>query len=330
VRALVTGAGGFVGQWLCSELLRDGWDVHGASTTGAPAGGTLKDWQRDAVYWHDADVRDREDMVEVVDAARPDAVFHLAGIASVAAAAADRAKAWSTNVDGAKVVLDVIAERRRGGTVDPVVLVAGSGEQYGAHDAADMPLVETAELRPVTLYAETKVAQEQAALACWKETGTRVIAVRAFNHSGPGQAPTFLLPALVKRAQEARASGTAKVAVGNVTPIRDFLHVEDVARAYIYLALRGHAGEVYNVCSGTGTSVADVAAMILRSVEDADRFVPDASAPSLELTPDPAHVRPVDVPVLVGSHAKLTATTTWEPRNTLEMLIDDLVYGEAD
>ena len=70
MRALVTGAGGFVGQWLCAELLRDGWDVHGAGLTGAPAGGTLKDWQRDAVFWHDADLRDEADVVAAVDAAR--------------------------------------------------------------------------------------------------------------------------------------------------------------------------------------------------------------------------------------------------------------------
>lgn len=332
MRALVTGAGGFVGQWLCSELLRDGWDVHGAGRTGAPAGGTLKDWQRDAVFWHDTDVREKADVEEVVDATRPDAVFHLAGVSFQPAANADPTLAWSTNVGGVTALLDVIASRRAAGVIDPVVVIAGSGEQYGPHAASDLPLTEDAELRPVSVYAQTKVAQETTALAHARATGTRVVAARAFNHSGPGQASSFLLPSLVHRAQEACAQKRDFIPVGNLAPVRDFLHVEDVARAYIYLAMRGEPGEVYNVCSGVGTSVADLAALIVEAVAESFRnaFLGDGDVPQLRLVPDPALVRPADVPALVGSREKLTRVTTWEPKHTLDMLIDDLVYGEAD
>ena len=92
MRALVTGAGGFAGQWLCAELLSDGWDVHGATLTGAPGSGTLEDWQRDAVYWHDVDLRDQAEVGTVLDAARPDAVFHLAGVSYLPDAGADRVR----------------------------------------------------------------------------------------------------------------------------------------------------------------------------------------------------------------------------------------------
>jgi GDP-4-dehydro-6-deoxy-D-mannose reductase len=329
VRALVTGAGGFVGQWLCRELLRDGWDVHGASLTGAPAGGTLEDWQRDAVYWYDVDLREAVEVAATLDSARPDAVFHLAGISTVQAAEANPDAAWSTNVRAATVLLDAIATRRASGTMDPVVVIIGSGEEYGAHEGGS-PLREDAELRPATLYARTKVEQESAALAHCRATGTRVVAARPFNHSGPGQPITFLLPALVQRAREAFETRHDTIRIGNATPVRDFLHVEDVARAYIYLALRGESGETYNVCSGVGTSIADLAAMVVDSVGQSMKWKTEGELPAVRAVTDPALERAVDVPVLVGDPSKLKRATTWEPKHTLDMLIDDLVYAEEN
>jgi GDP-4-dehydro-6-deoxy-D-mannose reductase len=327
VRALVTGAGGFVGQWLCSELLRDGWDVHGATLTGAPAGGTLQDWQRDAVFWHDADLRDSAEVETVIEASKPDAVFHLAGISTAQAADENPDVAWSTNVRAAEVLLDLIATRRAAGTLDPAVVIVGSGEEYGAHEGTT-PLREDAELRPATLYARTKVEQETVALARAKAAGIRVIAARPFNHSGPGQPATFLMPALVNRAREAFEKRRDTIPIGNSTPVRDFLHVEDVVRAYIYLALRGVPGEVYNVCSGVGTSVADLANMVIDAVGQSMRWGFEGNLPAVRAVPDPALERVVDVPVLVGDPAKLMQTTTWEPKNALDMLIDSVIYAE--
>ena len=329
MRALVTGAGGFVGQWLCRELLRDGWDVHGASLTGAPAGGTLEEWQRDAVYWHDVDLREAAEVATTLDAAKPDAIFHLAGISTAQAADDDPDVARSTNVGAATVLLDAVSVRRASGTSDPVVVIIGSGEEYGAHEGGT-PLREDAELRPATLYARTKVEQEAAALAHWRAKGTRVVAARPFNHSGPGQPGSFLLPALVQRAREAFEARHDTIRIGNSSPVRDFLHVEDVARAYIYLALRGTPGEVYNVCSGIGTSIADLAAMVIDAVGQSMQWGADSDLPVVRAVTDPALARAVDVPVLVGDPAKLMQATTWEPKHTLEMLIDDLVYAEEN
>jgi GDP-4-dehydro-6-deoxy-D-mannose reductase len=334
VRALVTGAGGFAGQWLCAELLSDGWDVHGATLTGAPAGGTLEDWQRDAVYWHDVDLRDQAEVGTVLDAARPDAVFHLAGVSYLPDAGADPSTAWSTNVLAAVFLLDGIATRKQAGVIDPVVVIAGSGEQYGPHPESELPLDETAALQPASVYAATKVAQESAALASWRATGTRVIAARPFNHSGPGQASTFLLPALVQRALDAHEKKLDAIPIGNSASVRDFLHVDDVVRAYIYLARRGVPGEAYNICSGTGTSVADLVQMVLDEVARTMRVrVPGprgaVPAHTVRAVPDPGLMRPADLPVLIGNPAKLMAATTWKPNHTLEMLIQDLIDAAA-
>jgi GDP-4-dehydro-6-deoxy-D-mannose reductase len=164
------------------------------------------------------------------------------------------------------------------------------------------------------VYAATKVAQEAVALEAWRADGVRVLAARPFTHSGPGQDERFLLPGLVRRALALRQGGGDALRLGNQAPVRDIQHVADVVAAYVALAERGRPGEIYNVATGVGRSVGEVAQRVL------DRVGVDA-----RLESDPALVRPADVPVLVGSPAKIAAHTGWAPRRPFDTLVDDLV-----
>ena len=121
-----------------------------------------------------------------------------------------------------------------------MVLVVGSSEQYGRHELAEMPLDEQAEQRPLTLYAASKAAQEVAALQAFRGEGLRVICTRSFNHSGAGQAPSFVLPGLVSACAGASPSDGGQLTIGNGDTVRDFLHVDDVVDAYLSLAEQGH------------------------------------------------------------------------------------------
>ncbi|MFL5576492.1 MAG: GDP-mannose 4,6-dehydratase [Gemmatimonadaceae bacterium] len=318
MRALVTGGAGFVGQWLCRALLADGWEVSGAGPEAAPAHPLLSGEERRALRWLPMDVRRAADVGAALDAARPDAVFHLAGVSSVTGAAGDPGGTCEVNVAGAARLLGEVRARRRAGALDPAVVVVGSAEQYGRHDPAEMPLRETAEQRPLNVYAASKAAQEVVALEAFRADGVRVVATRSFNHSGAGQGERFLLPALVRRALALRgdcAGGRPALVVGNRETVRDFLHVADVARAYILLAAHGAPGEVYNVASGTGCRVADLAARVLRA----------AGVPGADVTTDPALVRAVEVPALVGDSDRLRRATGWAPTKTLDDIIDDLI-----
>ena len=307
-RALVTGAGGFVGAWLTAALLREGMDVTALATAPEPAHDA-------ALRWEYGDLRDDAYVARVVDSARPDIVVHLAAISHVPTAAADPALAWDINVTSTARLLHHLGRLRDGGVADPTVLLVGSAEQYGRHDAAEIPLAETARLEPRTVYAATKTAQETMGLQVWRSTGLRVIASRSFNHSGRGQEARFVLPALVARAVALRAApaGTP-LSLGNTTPIRDFLHVSDVVAAYISLCRQGTPGEAYNVASGTGWSVADLVERVLARV--------GVDAP---LANDPALARSVDVPVLIGNPGKLQDATGWRATQSIDDIIDDLL-----
>ena len=318
MRALVTGAAGFVGQWLCRELLKRGFHVFGALLEDEPPPGTLSPDERRHVQWIQADVRLLEQCRRLVDESVPDAVFHLAGVAFLPTASADPGAALEVNVVAAARLLGVVRERRRAGMIDPVVLIVGSGEQYGYHEESEQPLRECAEQRPMNVYAASKAAQEVVALEAFRSGGVRVIATRSFNHSGPGQSEQFVLPALVARALSLRRAGEDSLKLGNLATVRDFLHVADVVRAYVLLVERGTPGEAYNVASGRGVDVATLARRILAYV-----------GVDAKLEVDPTLVRAVDVPVLVGDAGKLRETTGWSPEHSLDTIIEDLIRAKA-
>ncbi len=287
--------------------------VTGAALSVPPRDAILGE-AHEAARWVTGDVRDAAHIAQALDAAQPDEVYHLAGVTFVPAAGNDPGATAEVNVVAAARLLSALRERTRAGTLDPTILITGSAEQYGRHDQAEMPLAEPAEQRPHTVYAATKVAQEAFALQAARADGLRVIATRSFNHSGPGQAPHFLVPALVTRTLRLRGAVDPVLAMGNQTTVRDFLHVSDVVAAYIALAACGRPGEAYNVASGLGVSVGDLARRVLA------RAGVDARIES-----DPALVRPAEVPALVGDAAKLRAETGWVPARTLNDLLDDLI-----
>lgn len=317
MRALVTGASGFVGQWVVRELIERGWEVSGTFLDDAPPRVEPND-PRASVRWSATDVRRADALGRLLDSGQPDAIIHLAGVAFVPAAQADPGAALEVNVIAAARLLSDLKARRSSGTLDPLVLIIGSGEQYGRHEAADMPLPESTEQRPHSVYAASKSAQELIGLEAFRSAGVRVMATRSFNHSGPGQADRFVLPALVRRALALRASGQRGLPIGNTTTVRDFLHVRDVARAYVDLLEHGLPGEVYNVASGVGVDVGTLARRVLALVGI------DAI-----LNTDAALVRPAEVPVLIGDATKLRRAAGWSPRFTLDSIIEDLIRAAA-
>ncbi len=327
MRALVTGAAGFVGRWLTDALRQGGVAVTALATessTAAPMSSRARTDGEDRdpstwapIEWLYGDLRSSAYVASVVDAARYDYVIHLAAISHVPSATNDPAMAWDINVTATARLLHAVGNARARGACDPLVLIVGSAEEYGDQPAADGPLTEATALKPRTIYAATKVAQEVLALQLWRATGLKVVMTRSFNHSGAGQDPRFVIPALVRRALALRdVPSGAPLLLGNLTPVRDFLHVSDVVAAYISLCQRGMPGEVYNVASGTGRSVQSIVETVLERV-----------GVSAVFAVDPALARPVDVPVLIGDARKLQHATGWRALRSFDDIIDDLIHA---
>lgn len=315
MRVFVTGADGFVGRRLVRALLAEPHDVVAGCRPGGPEPGV---WLRDDAK------RVRCLPLELADPApldlggeRLDALVHLAAVSSGADARNDPLSAWEINVVGTVRLLEALANRRRSGGENPRVLLISSGEVYGP--GTSRPRRETDSVEPVAPYAATKAAAELAALESWRRTGLDVVIARAFPHIGPGQSPRFVVPGFVERLKRARREGHRSVPTGNLEPVRDFLHVDDVAAAYLALLERGAAGQTYNVARGSGISVHELFDRLARLLEvDA---VP---------SPDTALMRNADIPHLVGDPAKLERATGWHPTITLDETLRGIVDAEAD
>lgn len=315
MRVLVTGADGFVGRHLVRKLVSTG-NVVGA---GCRPSGQAIDWQ--AV----APGRTVEPVaVEITDQASveralqwgPEAVVHLAAVASTREARRDPAAAWQVNAVGTARLVSAAEARRDAGQGDPLLVIVSSGEVYGAGSAS--PRLEADALLPQSPYAATKVGAEVAAMEAWRRSGLRVIVARPFTHTGPGQTTVYVLPGWAERLRDAKRSGAATIATGNLDPVRDLLDVRDVAEAYRLLLLHGASGEVYNVSRGEGSALADV-------FEELRAIIGVTASPR----PDPALTRGNDIPYLVGDSTKLRRATGWAPAITLQQSLRELVDAQA-
>ncbi len=317
MRVLVTGADGFVGRHLVRRLLQAGDQVAAACRPEGPV-----------VEWASAgaalgapetlrfEITDN-DSVRSALAWRPDAIAHLAAVASNREASHDPGTAWTVNAAGTARVLAGAAELRQRGLADPLVLIVSTGEVYGG--AGPGPRVETDALLPLSPYAASKVGAEAAALAEWRRTALRVVIARPFPHTGAGQTTQYVAPALVQRLREARRTGATTVPTGNLDPVRDLLDVHDVVEAYCALLGRGVPGEAYNIARGEGLSVAEL-------FERLAELIGVRARPE----PDPALRRASDIPHLVGDSTKLRRATGWAPSISMEQTLRRLVDAEAD
>ncbi|HEV2370280.1 MAG TPA: GDP-mannose 4,6-dehydratase [Acidimicrobiales bacterium] len=292
MRAFVTGASGFVAGWLLRHLSDMGDDLETVDES--------------------VDIADADAMRERILAAAPEAIYHLAAFTHVGKSWEEPAEAFRVNALGTLQVLQAARLCRPA----PRVLLIGSAEVYGMVKPDQLPVREDAPLLPVSPYAASKVAAEFLGVQAHLGYGVPVIRVRAFNHIGPGQHPSFVVPALVARIREAQAQGQGEVRVGNVSPRRDFTDVRDVVRAYRLLVERGRPGEAYNVCSGRDVSIGHVAERLL-----------ELAGGGLELVNDPELERPVDIPVLLGDRAKIGSAAGWEPVVDLDQTLKDVLSG---
>ncbi|MEO5617923.1 MAG: GDP-mannose 4,6-dehydratase [Candidatus Eisenbacteria bacterium] len=289
MRVLVTGVSGFVGRHLALALKAAGHEVHGLGLQAAPAElGLTAD--------HTADLALIAQVEAALAASRPDAIVNLAGQASAARSFEDPFETFRVNTAGALTLLEGVrrqAPRAR-------VLMIGSGESYGPQAAGTL-VAESAPFRPVSPYALSKAAADSGGAAFAKAHGLDVVRTRSFAHSGPGQDPRFVIPSFAQQiARIERGEAEPVLRVGNLEVTRDISDVRDVAEGYRALLERGVNGAAYNVCRGQGVTLSNVAA----------RLCALARVP-VRVEVDPARVRPVDVPYLVGDPSAIARDTGW-------------------
>ncbi len=289
VRALVTGAAGFVGSHLVPRLRADGARI----------------------FAHDRelDVCDAAAVASRVREVGPDTIVHLAALTSVPHSRREPELTYRVNYLGTRAVLDAALQH----APDARVLIVCTAEEYGSAAPGSDPFSEASPLRPGSPYARSKAAADLLG-AQYASRGLDVVRVRAFNHAGPGQSSDFVIASFAQQiAAIAGRKRDAVLRVGNLDSVRDFLDVRDVIEAYVRLLDRRVPAGVYNVASGVGTRVGEPLDILLALA---------GVHPVIEI--DPERLRPADFSV--GDASRLRATTGWKPQidlaDTLRQVFD--------
>jgi GDP-4-dehydro-6-deoxy-D-mannose reductase len=315
MKVLVTGADGFVGQWLIRELLSAGHHVTGAFRLGGAPPAGLSEAERNRVQWLPLELQSQES-VDAVAAARTDGVVHLAAVASGAEARQDPGYAWTVNAAGTARLCEAVADQLKG-SAGPLFVLVSTGEVYG--QGGGTASVEMDGLDPCSPYAASKVGAELAAREVSGRTGLRVAVARPFPHTGPGQSERYALPAIAARLRIAKRIGAPAIKTGPLTAVRDYLDVRDVVVAYRLLLERGQEGAIYNIASGRGRQLQDVVTQLAAVI--GVRVITET---------DPNLSRPNDLRRLVGDASRLRRELGWTPAIEFAQTLRDLIDAQTD
>ncbi len=299
-RALVTGADGFVGGYLCPHLEEMGWQV-------VPAVMHPSEDSEGALC---ANLRSAAEVRELVAQAGPlTHVFHLAAVSFAPEAGANPLTAFETNLSGTVHLAEATIEHAPSARF----VFISSGAVYGLPQF--LPITEEHPLNPGDAYAISKAAADQYCRYLFNTRQLDTIRLRPFNHSGPGQSDQFVLSSFARQIAAIEAGDQEPVVcVGNVHTARDFTHVRDIVRAYELAAREGEPGAAYNICSGHAWSIRDALNQLLSQ-----------SRVEVRIETDETRTRATDVLEIVGSHARFSSRTQWTPTIPFDQLLNELL-----
>ncbi len=287
--ALVTGALGFTGRYICQALREKGLTVYG-----------LGNHPSDDSAIFECDLRNREAIQRVVDQVRPDYVVHLAAISYVGADDLDGF--YSVNVVGTCHLLQALESCQ-----PEKVLVASSSNIYG-QPADSEPIAENRVPAPVNHYAASKLAMEHMARTWFDKLP--IIITRPFNYTGPGQDTRFLVPKIVNHFRERET----RIELGNLDVSRDFSDVRELVDCYLALLDSNAASETVNICSGNTAS--------LKEIVD---ILQEIAGYKIEVVQNPAFMRANEIKILVGSNSKLKQLTGFAPAGNMRAILRDML-----
>lgn len=310
-RALITGIAGFAGSHLADELLACGYAVSGTVLPGEPLDNIAH--IQGLVDLLQLDITDPHQVREVIGKARPSHLFHLAAFASVGQSFDHEQLVYRVNFDG---TLNLLGAARSLDSLERFVFVSSS-DCYGKVSPSEKVLSESDRYAPTSPYAIAKAAAEYACYDWQRRFDLPVVVARSFNHSGPRQSDTFVIPSFARQIAELeRSRRKAEIRVGNLDIRRDISDVRDIVCGYRLLAEKGQPGRAYQLCSGRATRIATVLKLLL---QQASRHI--------KIAVDPNRVRPHDIPVIRGSNRLAVKELGYSTRYSLSTTLrDTLVF----
>jgi GDP-4-dehydro-6-deoxy-D-mannose reductase len=314
MRILVTGITGFAGGHLAEALAaRPGVELHGLSRGGR----WPEQWrhlEEKSRLWscdlgNPGEPTGNASLLGLLEAIRPEQIYHLAGYANAGKSLGDADAAWANNLGATRRLYDTVV--RWGGR--PRILFVGSGLIYGEADAPGTAHTEESCFKPASPYASSKAAADLVSFEYTRTLELDIVRARPFNHIGPRQSVQYAVAHFAQQLAAIEAGRCPPVLeTGSLDPCRDLTDVRDVVQAYVKLMETGRRGAAYNVASGQAHSMRSIVDRLLRLV----RVVVEARQRA-------GLVRATETAVVRGSAEKLRRETGWVPCFTLEQTLKD-------
>jgi GDP-4-dehydro-6-deoxy-D-mannose reductase len=282
---LITGGTGFAGSHLVDALLEQGQTNVHVTSYGKNTGYVAEILPESQL--HSLDITDFEATKELISQIQPDHIYHLAALAGVGSSFTKLKQVLDINTQIQLSVLIAMQEVRP----QARLLSIGSALEY---QPQDRPLRETDPLGPISPYGVSKVTQDMLAYAYYKQNNLQIIRTRSFNHIGERQAPGFVVADFAQQIVKIESGEQLDLQVGNLSAIRDFTDVKDMVKAYILLMNQGEIGEVYNIGSGQGYTIAQILDILVSQ-----------SKAEISVIQDETKIRPTDISQVVADNSKI-------------------------
>jgi len=311
MKVLITGITGMVGSHLADYILANqpGVEILGLIRWRSPLDNIQHIHEK--ISLHQADLRDLNSLIVLLDKVKPDWIFHLAAQSYVTVSFNAPADTLHTNIIGTTNLLDALRILK----LDPKIHICSSSEVYGQVTKEEIPIKETNPFRPTSPYAVSKVGEDMIALQYFLSYNLKTVRTRMFTHTGARRGDVFAESAFAKQIAEIEAGVRSNpIKVGNLDSVRTFADVRDAVRAYWLLLEKCPPGEVYNI-GGNRTMTVGEMLDILKGMAKC----------RIEHEVDPALLRPSDVTLQIPDTSKFRKATGWEPEIPLDVTLRDLL-----
>lgn len=317
MKVLITGIGGFVGQYLTDYLNKNHPEAKIHGTTFGSSHTDRLIFSDNKFTRHLCDINNKESVKEVITALKPEIIFHLAAQSYVASSWENPENTLHTNIIGQSNLLEAVRQLKDD-AFNPTILIACSSEEYGpAREIGHPPFAEDSELQPQSPYAISKIAQDFMGFQYFQSYGLKIIRIRAFNHTGPGRDPVFGVSNFAKKISEIEQGIIPpELQIRDLSATRDFTDVRDVVRGYWLAITKCQPGQVYNICSSQGVTFEQILNKLLSL----------STVKDIALIKDPAGKRPTDGGQIIGDNRKFRSATSWQVEiDFLEKTLADML-----
>lgn len=309
-KVLITGVTGSGGSYLAEYILNN--------IKGVKVIGTTRDHSS---YRNIIDIKDRidlqyldlEDSLSVygmLEKTLPDIIFHIASIANVRRSFNFPHEVITNNINITLNLLECIRLLKNKTGYNPVVQICSTSEVFGKVDPKNVPISETCPLNPINPYAVSKLTQDSMGYVYFLNYGMNVIRTRMFSYLNAKRADLFPT-AMAKQILEVKRGKRDVVEHGNLNSIRSFIDVREAAESYWMAAIKGDAGEVYNIGSTESIKLDSLLHLLINKMD-----VPVKTVQNSNL------LRPSDISIQIPDTTKFRNKTGWNPKIPFDQSLD--------